>query len=73
MARQVGDDDAVASRERRCKRPPVLDRPAQAVHEHERRSSLISWPSDGVTQTRPAPLDLPFLESLQPVFAVRPH
>ena len=35
VARQVGDEDAVARGERRRERAPVLDRPAQPVHEDE--------------------------------------
>ena len=69
MSRQVGNENAVLGRERGRKRAPVLDRSAEPVHEDERRTVTAGR----VMEPRSAPLELPFLESLQPVFAVRHH
>ena len=69
MAGQVGDEDAVASRERRCERSPVLDRPAQPVHEDERRTVT----ADHVAQPRAAPPELALLEARETLFALRRH
>ena len=69
MAGQIGNENAMLGGERRRERPPVLDRPAEPVHEDERRTGA----ADHVAEPRPAPLELAFLESLEPGFAVRPH
>jgi hypothetical protein len=53
--------------EQRGERAPVLDRPAEAVHEHEGRPV----PADRITKPRSAPVELTLLESVQPGFAVR--
>jgi hypothetical protein len=67
VARQVGHDDAMLGGERRCETAPVLDRPAEPVHEYD------GWPvpTDRITKPGSAPLELALLESFQPGFAVR--
>jgi hypothetical protein len=67
MAGQIGDEHPVACRKRGCEGAPVLDRPAETVHEHERRTG----PADRIAKPCSTPLELSFLESVQAVFAVR--
>ena len=59
----------MAEGERRRKRAPVLDRATETVHENEGWS--VS--ADRVAKLRSVPFKLALLESLQTVFAVRPH
>jgi hypothetical protein len=69
VAGQVGDENTVALGQRRREGAPVLDRPAETVHEHERRAVA----GDGVAKPGSAPVELVDLESLQTGFAVRHH
>ena len=69
MAREVRNEHAVTIGESGREPTPVLDRPAEPVHEHERRPV----PPDGVGEPRPMPREPPFIESLETVFAVRHH
>jgi hypothetical protein len=70
VTREVRDEHAVTRGERRCERAPVLDRPAEPVHENEGRCAVVERAADGVTKPGSAPVELALLESLQPVFAV---
>ena len=69
VPRQVGNEDAVAPRERRRERAPVLDRPAESVHEHDRRPVA----PDRVAKPRAVDDELAIGESVETLFALRHH
>jgi hypothetical protein len=73
VTRKIRDENTVPLAERGGERPPVLDRPAEAVHEDERRGGRVLRTAERISEPGPAPLELPLLESLESVFAVRPH
>jgi hypothetical protein len=74
VAGKIRHEDGMTGGERRRERPPVLDRPAEPVHEHERRAVPIDGAlADGIAKPRSTPLELALLESVQSAFAVRHH
>ena len=67
MARQIGHEHAVTLGKQGRESAPVLDDPAEPVHEHERRAGS----TDDIVEPCSVPFELSFLESLESVFALR--